>query len=255
MKHSLLEQKKTFVNANKHLLPQAVLENYSLAFDIEYTHNSTAIEGNTLSLMETKLLIEDKLSVGGKDLREVYEVINHSNAFSYLSRKIEENRPLDENIIKEIHAMLMDNIMMGGVYRDVGVYISGAQHTPPPPEDMYRQIKKFYVDLGIQKDADPIELAAWTHAEFVKIHPFVDGNGRTARLIMNYQLMHGGYLPVSIPKEDRLKYFGCLETYVIEHDLTSFIRFIADLEEKRLDVYIAAIEQSGGIKFNEFSAN
>lgn len=90
-----------------------------------------------------------------------------------------------------------------------------------------------------------IEAAAWTHAEFVKIHPFVDGNGRTSRLNMNYQLMAGGYLPISIPKEERLKYFEYLEAYAIQGDLSGFTSFIAELEEKRLDYYINAIKNNG----------
>lgn len=246
---AILKQKKKFVNANMHTLSQAAQENYATAFDIEYTHNSTAIEGNTLTLMETKLLIEDKLSVGGKDLREIYEVVNHNKAFSYISKKVLKKDPLDEKIIKDIHALLMENIIVGGVYRNVEVYISGAQHTPPAPLEMYGQIKNFYMDLAQKKDIEPIELAAWTHAEFVKIHPFIDGNGRTSRLIMNYQLMSGGYLPVSIPKEERLKYFECLESYALKGDLNMFISMIAALEEKRLDTYIEAIQNSSGIDF------
>ncbi len=246
---SLLEQKKDFVNANINTLPKAALDNYSMAFEIEYTHNSTAIEGNTLTLMETKLLLEDKLSVGGKNLREIYEVVNHNKAFAYVSGRIADHLPLDEKAIKDIHALLMDNIIIGGIYRNVDVYISGAQHTPPTPNEMYQQIKNFYIDLQIDKYHNSIESAAWTHAEFVKIHPFVDGNGRTSRLIMNYQLMAGGYLPISIPKEERLRYFECLEAYAVQGDLTMFTAFIAELEEKRLDYYIKAIKDNTGISF------
>lgn len=238
-----LAQKKDFVNANIGALPKAARDNYSAVFEVEYTHNSTAIEGNTLTLMETKLLLEDKLSVGGKELREIYEVVNHNKAFSYVSGRVAEKLPLDEKAIKDIHAMLMDNIMVGGVYRNVDVYISGAQHTPPSPGEMYRQIKNFYIDLQADGRGNSIETAAWGHAEFVKIHPFADGNGRTSRLIMNYLLMSGGYLPISVPKESRLKYFECLEEYAIHGDLSMFVSFIAELEEKRLDLYINAIRK------------
>ena len=236
-----LEKKRDFVRSNMGVLSKDIQENYSSSFEIEYTHNSTAIEGNTLTLIETKLLLEDKLSIGGKHLREIYEIINHDRAFSYVSKKIAEGLPLDEKIIKDIHALLMDNIMVGGVYRDVGVYIRGAHHTPPSPTDMYHQVKNFYSDLPLNKNLNSIELAAWTHAEFVKIHPFVDGNGRTSRLIMNYQLMLQGYLPVSISKDDRLKYFECLEAYAVHGNLAPFTNLIAELEEKRLDYYAKAI--------------
>ena len=237
-----LEQKKEYYQANRYLLPSPVVDNYDTGFAIEFAHNSTAIEGNTLSLMETKLILEDKLSVGGKDLRETYEVVNHNKAFEYIKNRIAENKSLDEPSTKDIHAILMENIMIGGVYRNVDVYISGAQHTPPSPNEMHRQIKDFYINLETNKTANPIELAAWTHAEFVSIHPYVDGNGRTSRLIMNYQLMSGGYLPISISKEVRLSYFEKLETYALTGNLEPFVDMIATLEEERLDKYIAAID-------------
>lgn len=239
-----LQQKRAFVAENRHSLPHGAYENYMSAFEVEYTHNSTAIEGNTLSLMETKLLLEDRLSVGGKELREIYEVVNHKKAFDYVKKRIAEGKQLDENAVKDIHALLMENIMTGGIYRNVDVYISGAQHTPPSPNEMYHQIKAFYADLESRKDSDAVYLAAWVHAEFVKIHPFVDGNGRTSRLLMNYELMQGGYLPISIPKEERLSYFEKLETYAIHGDIEPFAAFIGALEEKQLDFYIKAIQQS-----------
>ena len=115
--------------------------------------------------------------MGGKRLRELYEPLNHEKAFRYVKDCIGKGYALDEKIIKDIHAMLMQNIMVGGVYRNVDVYISGAQHTPPSPNEMYRQIKNFYADLSWKgQQLNLIELAAWTHAEFVKIHPFPDGN-------------------------------------------------------------------------------
>jgi len=109
--------------------------------------------------------------------------------------------------------------MVGGIYRNVDVYISGARHTPLSPNEAYQQVKSFYADLPYRTEMNGIEFAAWTHAEFVKIHPFVDGNGRTSRLIMNYQLMVHGFLPVSIAKESRLEYFEALESYAVDADL------------------------------------
>jgi len=243
MNFNMLNEKMSYYQANKNLLPDNVIDNYNKAFEIEYTHHSTAIEGNTLTLMETKLVLEDKLSIGGKELREIYEVVNHGKAFAYVKKGVAEGKPLDEAIVKDIHALLMENIMQGGIYRSVDVYISGAQHTPPTPNDAYRQVKNFYIDLGIKNHKNPIELAAWTHAEFVKIHPFVDGNGRTSRLIMNYQLMINGFLPISIPKERRLEYFNTLESYALDGDLHSFTDLIAELEEVQLNRYNLAIEQ------------
>ena len=187
MRYQELLQKRDAYQKGRAFIPELTIASYERAFEIEYTHNSTAIEGNTLTLMETKLVLEDQISVGGKDLREIYEQVNHQKAFRYVKDCIAKKIPLDEKIIKDIHAMLMDHILVGGVYRNVDVYISGAQHTPPSPSEMYHQVKDFYADLTWKGDQlNLIELAAWTHAEFVKIHPFSDGNGRTSRLIMNY---------------------------------------------------------------------
>ena len=125
-------------------IPVLTLQSYELAFEVEYTHNSNAIEGNTLTLMETKLVLEDAISPGGKSLREIYEAVNHQKAYRYVKACIARNEPLSEKIVKDIHAILMENILVGGVYRNVDVYISGAQHTPPSPNEMYRQVKDFY---------------------------------------------------------------------------------------------------------------
>ncbi len=243
MRYQELLQKRDAYQKGRAFIPELTIASYERAFEIEYTHNSTAIEGNTLTLMETKLVLEDQISVGGKDLREIYEQVNHQKAFRYVKDCIAKKIPLDEKIIKDIHAMLMDHILVGGVYRNVDVYISGAQHTPPSPSEMYHQVKDFYADLTWKGDQlNLIELAAWTHAEFVKIHPFSDGNGRTSRLIMNYQLMANGFAPVSIAKENRLDYFNTLEIYAIEGNITPFAEMIAELEEQQLDRYLSMIE-------------
>ena len=225
-------------------VPQATAESLERAFEISYTHNSTAIEGNTLTLIETKLVLEDGISVGGKELREIYEQVNHQAAFRYVKKCIAEGKALDEETVKDIHQILMEHIIPGGIYRDVNVYISGAQHTPPSPMEMYRQVKDFYIDLQWKGDSlNPIELAAWTHAEFVRIHPFRDGNGRTSRLIMNYQLMAKGFPAIDIAKEHRLEYFNALEAYAVEDNLDPFSEMIAELVEQRIDQYLSLAEQ------------
>ena len=238
MDYSLLCQKREQLKKIHEQLPKEALQSFEKSFDIEYAHNSTAIEGNTLSLLQTKAVLEDGISVGGKTLREIYEVVNHNRAFDYVKKCISDRKPLDENIVKDIHALLMDNILTGGIYRTVEVRISGAKHKPPVPNEMYGQIKNFYAEMQYKNTENAIELAAWTHAEFVKIHPFVDGNGRTSRIIMNYQLMAAGFLPVSIAKENRLEYFEVLETYALNGDLQPFAEMIAELEEERLDEYL-----------------
>lgn len=239
MTWELLLQKKEQLDQIRNTLPKEALESFDRSFDIEYAHNSTAIEGNTLTLIQTKAILEDGLSVGGKTIREIYEVANHAKAFTYVKKRIAEGHPLDEAVMKDIHALLMENILIGGIYRNVEVRISGAGFRPPSPNEMYRQIKNFFADLPYRTDSNAIELAAWTHAEFVKIHPFVDGNGRTSRMLMNYQLMAQGFLPVSIAKEDRLEYFDALEAYAVSGNLIPFTDLIAALEDVRLDEYLS----------------
>lgn len=234
----LLEKQAKLVEIQRNN-PENLFDNFDKAFEIDYAHNSTAIEGNTLSLIETKVLLEDHISVGNKSLREIYEIVNHNKAFAYVKKCILENKPLDENIVKDIHSILMENILIGGVYRNVEVRIIGTKHKPPVPSEMYYQIKEFFNILNSKSDLNPIELAAWTHAEFVKIHPFVDGNGRTSRLIMNYQLMRNGFLPVSVSKEEKLEYFNLLEEYAVNGNLALFADFIIELEEQQLDEYLS----------------
>ena len=251
MNYPELLRKRDLYQSGRASIPELTLQSYEQAFEIEYTHNSTAIEGNTLTLMETKVLLEDGITIGGKRLREIYETVNHQKAYRYVKECIAKEQPLDEKIIKEIHGLLMENIFVGGIYRNVDVYISGAQHTPPSPGEMYRQVKDFYADLTWKgKEMNPIELAAWTHAEFVRIHPFPDGNGRTSRLIMNYQLLANGFPAVSIAKESRLDYFNALEAYAVEGNLAPFAEMVADLVDHQMDRYLGMIVPSQNMQQN-----
>lgn len=242
MDYQELLRKKERLKRHRDAISNDAALSYERAFEIEYTHNSTAIEGNTLSLIETKVLLEDGISVGGKALREIYEAVNHRKAYRYVKECVGKGMPLGEGIVGDIHALLMENIQVGGVYRDVQVYISGARHMPPPPHLMYRQVKDFYADMLERKKAlNPVEFAAWTHAEFVRIHPFTDGNGRTARLMMNYQLLSEGFPAVSVAKEDKLAYFEALDAYAAEGDLGPFSDLVAALVGGRLDAALGLL--------------
>ena len=233
----LLQMKRQLERARVNI-PKEAWDSFDQSFEVEYAHNSTAIEGNTLTLIQAKTILEDGLSVGGKPLREIYEVANHAKAFAYAKKRIADGAPLDETTMKDIHALLMDGILVGGVYRDTEVRISGAGFKPPVPSIMYQQIKFFFDDLPRKCELNPVERAAWVHAEFVRIHPFVDGNGRTSRMLMNYQLMSDGFLPVSISKENRLEYYEALDSYATSGDLSPFADMVAFLEEARLKEYL-----------------
>lgn len=243
MDYNLLLQLKDRANKVKTDLPPEVAAGFNDSFNVEYAHNSTAIEGNTLTLIQTKAVIEDGLSVGRKMLREIYEVVNHAKAFAYVQKCVADKKPLDENTVKDIHTLLMHDIIIGGVYRNVEVHIPDEGHKPPTPSEMYHQVKSFFSDLAYKYENNAIELAAWTHAEFVRMHPFTDGNGRTSRMIMNYQLMSHGFLPVSVAKENRLEYFDALETYAVNGNLEPFSEMIAELEKQRLEEYVSAAEE------------
>jgi len=241
--YNRLMEKRNFVRDNVSKLDNIILDKYRENFSVDFTHNSTAIEGNTLTLLETKMLIEDNLSIGSKELREIYEVVNHNKAWNYVKGLIDDNKSLDEEVVKEIHSLLMDNIMVGGIYRTVEVMITGAKHIPPKSTDAYYELKDFYTSLN-DGNYNDLDIAAYAHAEFVKIHPFVDGNGRTSRIIMNFQLLKNGFLPVSIKKEERLRYYEALDEYAINGNLDSFKEIVYELEDKELDFYIKAIGDS-----------
>ena len=210
-------------------------DNLERTFVVEYTHNSTAIEGNTLTLLETKVVLEDKLTVPGKELREIYEAVNHEAAYRYVQKLLSDNVPLSQDVVKDLHEILVKNIFQGGIFRNYNVRITGAMHRPPEPEIMFQDIGRFFFNLPVMENAcDAVELAAWTHVEFVKIHPFPDGNGRICRLLMNYQLMRKGLFAVSIAKEDKLEYYKALEEYAVHDDLQPFADFVFKAEEQRL---------------------
>lgn len=225
------EQIRTELNKRDALFREK-LEN---AFVVEYTHNSTAIEGNTLTLLETKVVLEDKLSVPGKELREIYEAVNHEKAYQYVQQLISRQEPLSPSVVKDLHELLVANIFQGGIFRSHNVRITGALHRPPEPEQMFADIQRFFEDLPVcEQKFDAVGLAAWTHAELVRIHPFSDGNGRLCRLLMNYQLMRRGLFAVSIAKEDKLEYYKALEEYAVHDDLQPFTDFVFKAEEQRL---------------------
>ena len=251
MNYSELLRKRDLYQSGRLSIPELTLQSYEQAFEIEYAHNSTAMEGNTLTLMETKVLLEDGISIGGKMLRELYETVNHRKAFRYIKDCIAMGLPLDECIIKEMHRQLMEHATGGGVYRDVDVCLRGARHIPPSPNEMGQQLQDFYEGLSRRgRQENSIELAVWTHAEFVKMLPFSDGNGRVARLIMNYQLLANGFPAVSIAKENRLDYFNALEAYGVEGNLVPFAEMVAVLVDYQLDRYLGMIEPSEDIQQN-----
>ncbi len=206
---------------------------------LRWTYHTNAIEGNTLTLLETKVILENGTTIGGKTLREHFEAINHREAILYILDIIQENEPFSEWQIRSIHQLILKNIDdMAGRYRNVNVTISGANHIPPDHTlvvDNMSQLVDWYHSKA--NSLHPIERAAKIHAEFVGIHPFSDGNGRTSRLLMNLELMKAGYLPCIIKVENRLSYYQALDDWMTKKETEGFIRLIVDAELDALKHY------------------
>jgi len=217
------------------------LEEY---YGINYTYDSNKIEGNTLTLQETALVVEKGMTIGGKTLREHLEAINHFEAIEYIKQIVKSREPLTEWIIKNIHGMILKGIddRNAGKYREIGVRISGSTHIPPEffrlPELMEKYIE--YYNFNKRK-MHPVILAADMHRKIVDIHPFTDGNGRTARLIMNLILLQSGYTIANISGEmrSRIEYYKCLEEVKNEKDI--FRIFIAIEVKKSLEEYLKIV--------------
>lgn len=224
-------------------LPEAVVRNLHEDLVLRWTYHSNAIEGNTLTLKETKVVLEG-ITVGGKTLREHFEAINHREAILYVEDIVREEEPFSEWQIKNIHRLILKNIDNdnAGRYRTVNVTIAGARHTPPHflkvPELMEGLVRWHEHEATA---LHPVERAARVHADFVKIHSFVDGNGRTARLLMNLELMKAGFPPVVLPVERRLDYYEALDTAFVEGDYEPFFKLIAAIAEEAFWPYWYAL--------------
>ena len=239
----VLDEKKQKLDS-KRPLPKETLKSLEENFKLEWTYNSNAIEGNTLTLKETKVVL-DGITIGGKTIREHLEAINHKEAIEFLEELVQYNNDLSEMDIKNIHAIVLKGIdnENAGRYRTENVIISGASHIPPDaiivPESMEKLIYRY--DEWKEK-YHPIIVAALLHAEFVKIHPFIDGNGRTARLLMNFEVMKNGYPPIIIKNEERHKYYDALDVGALTGDYTDFVKMVTKQAEEMIDLYLKIIK-------------
>lgn len=227
-----LKQLDDLKNELNHLRNQQS-EKVAKAFDIEYTYESNKIEGNTLTLQETALVIEKGLTIGGKTLNEHLEVINHTHAIEFIKELANDKNNITERDVLQIHRLILQGINNenAGRYRNVQVLISGAKHVPPQPYLVQKEMESLFIWYNENKDnLHPIVLSAEMHERLVTIHPFIDGNGRTSRLLMNLILLQNRF-PIAILKGDtdnRLKYYNALETAQINQDKQPFINFIIE---------------------------
>lgn len=224
---------------SKRPISKATLKSLKETINLEWTYNSNGIEGNTLTLRETQVVLEG-ITVGGKSITEHLEAINHEKAILYLDDLVKDKQPITQWNIKNIHQLILKEIdnENAGKYRRENVTIKGATHIPPDYLKVPELMEKLIINYERWNKYHPIIRSALLHGELVKIHPFVDGNGRTSRLIMNLDLMNHGYNPVIIKKEERLKYYEALDKAHTTSNYTDFVKLINKLEIEMLKKYL-----------------
>jgi Fic family protein len=206
---------------------------------------SNAIEGNSLTLRETALILKEGITIGEKPLKDHLEAIGHREAFNYVMSLAEADSPLTERVIKDIHSLvLMNDTLNKGVYCGVTVTISGALHTPPQPYLIAPQMEALIADYAeMKRDKHILAAVSEFHLRFEAIHPFIDGNGRTGRIILNFELMKAGLLPVNIKYADRRKYYDCFDAYHgEEHTANALTSLVGEYEREELKRYIGIIK-------------
>ena len=224
---------------SKRPIPKETLKSLKESINLEWTYNSNGIEGNTLTLRETQVVLEG-ITVGGKSIKEHLEAINHEKAILFLDDLVKDNEPISEWNIKNIHQLILKDIdnENAGRYRKENVTIKGATHIPPDYLKLPELMEKLILTYNTWNEYHPIIQAALLHGELVKIHPFVDGNGRTSRLLMNLDLMNNGYNPVIIKKESKLKYYEALDKAHTTSNYTDFVKLVTKLEVEMLKKYL-----------------
>ncbi len=198
-------------------------------FIAQFTYDSNAIEGSTLNLQETAAIIFDNITPKGKTPREINDAVNHKRAFDYM---LEHKGDIDRKFICKLQRMIVTNTLKEelesqiGIYRKVQVFIRGANFVPPKPEEVPKEMRKLLSWYRKNcKKLHPLIAAAYLHAAFESIHPFVDGNGRTGRLLINFILNRNGYPMINIPSSERLEYYGYLEE-ARKGNLKLFVKFL-----------------------------
>ena len=246
-----IDAKKAVIDAVRPL-SQVISSKLKEYLDIEWTYNSNAIEGNTMTLSETMLILKEGLTISGKSMREHLEVTNHKNAIDYLSELLTKVEPITQQDIKQIHALILEGIKneYAGRYRDVEVFISGSTYEPPKSEkldSLMLGFSKWLVDRQEKKDLHPVLFSAQAHYKLVEIHPFIDGNGRTSRLLMNLILMKYGF-PIAIIECESIKrqeYYQAIRM-ANKDDLLQFEILIAEAVNATADKYISSIPKKKG---------
>lgn len=226
-------------------LPGEALRKIQDALDIEYTYESNRIEGNTLTLQETALVVNEGVTISGKSMREHLEAINHTEAINYIKDIAKRDIEINERTIKEIHSLILHGIDRenAGRYRTVPVMISGSTYMPPQPYLIEKQMEDFMIRFKQMEEekVHPVLVAAYLHDELVRIHPFIDGNGRTSRLLMNLYLLRNGYVIITLKGSNDAKvgYYKALEKSHAEHLTEDFQQLVVEAEIAALQRYLS----------------
>jgi len=215
-------------------------------FNIQYTYQSNQIEGNTLSLQETMLVVSEGLTISGKSMREHLEAVNHSEAVEYIGDLVNGSIDFSKRVLMDIHNLILRSIDQpyAGRFRDVPVRITGSKHEPPSPYQLDKMIENYIIFYDLNKKAlHPVIMAAELHERLVSIHPFIDGNGRTARLVMNFQLLKNGYTVTSLKgdRASRLEYYRSLEECQMHNRYERFYHLILDRVIFSLEEHLAMV--------------
>ena len=236
-----IENKKAELNKRRPLTKGEV-DRLRKEFLVEFTYNSNAIEGNTLTLSETEAVINDNVTIGGKPLKDHLEVIGHKEAYEYVLRLVEDKAPFSERIIKEIHSLVLaDKPEDKGIYRRIPVKIAGSLHTSVQPLEIQDSMKTLMSELRQMQSMHTVERAALFHLKFETVHPFVDGNGRCGRLLLNFDLIKNGYPNINIKFTDRQRYYDCFNDYHLNNSHSMMIELIAEYVEDMIDRYLGIL--------------
>ena len=211
-------------------------------FVVEYTYNTNAIEGNTLTLRETDMVLRG-LTIDKKPLKDHMEAVGHKEAFEFVRELVQNGESLTERVIQQIHYLVLaDKKDDRGVYRRIPVRIMGAQHEPVQPYMIKPCMERLLADYEESTEHIVTRMARF-HIEFERIHPFIDGNGRTGRLLVNLELMKAGYPPIDIKFTDRIAYYQAFDEYHVKHSLSAMEKLFATYINERLDMYLAMLEE------------
>ena len=238
---ALIEKKKAELDSRR-LLTEGEVQRLYEDFMIEYTYNSNAIEGNTLTLRETDMVLRG-LTIDQKPLKDHMEAVGHKEAFDFVRELVQDNVPMSEHVIQQIHYLVLaDKKDDRGVYRRVPVRIMGAQHEPVQPYLIQPRREQLMHSYAESTEHIVTKLARF-HIEFEGIHPFIDGNGRTGRLLVNLELMKAGYPPIDIKFTDRMAYYNSFDAYHVNGDLSVMEKLFAGYINERLDQYLAMLQE------------